>query len=347
MKRFNLGCIGARTTAFKTVRFDEVTLQRYGINVESFDLSELIFKVNAKADDDRAVLERVKRLEAYANFSLVPERNKLTLAKISVVIDEYIEEYHLKEEVLPKSVMPLAGKQIVNFGDSIFGGARPPQDISTILAELTGAIVYNCGFGGCRMSYHPQTNFDAFSMTKLSDAITTRNFTLQDNALTDTTGGGVPDYFADGLATLKSVDFTKVDIVTIAYGTNDWNGVALDDGTTRSVAGALRYSVETILATYPHIKIFVCCPTYRFWMDASGNFVEDSDTKPGGWGYTIPQLCDKEREVAEELHLPFIDNYNIGINKFNRSHYFPAADGTHQNINGRRLIAEHIANELY
>ena len=42
MRRFNLGCIGARTTAFKTVRFDEVTMQRHGINVESFDLSELI-----------------------------------------------------------------------------------------------------------------------------------------------------------------------------------------------------------------------------------------------------------------------------------------------------------------
>lgn len=26
MKRFNMGCIGARTTAFKTVRFDEVTM---------------------------------------------------------------------------------------------------------------------------------------------------------------------------------------------------------------------------------------------------------------------------------------------------------------------------------
>ena len=95
MKRFNLGCIGARTTAFKTVRFDEVALQRYGINVESFDLSELIFKVQAKADDDAAVVAKVARLEAYADFSRVPEKNKLTLAKISVVIDEYIEEYRL------------------------------------------------------------------------------------------------------------------------------------------------------------------------------------------------------------------------------------------------------------
>lgn len=95
MKRFNLGCIGARTTAFKTVRFDEVTLQRYGINVESFDLSELIDFVNKKKDDDPAVLAKSKRLEGYADFSRVPAQNKLTLAKISVVLDEYIEAYRL------------------------------------------------------------------------------------------------------------------------------------------------------------------------------------------------------------------------------------------------------------
>lgn len=95
MKRFNLGCMGARTTAFKTVRFDEVTLQRYGINVESFDLSELIDFVNKKKDDDKAVLSKLKRLENYTDFSKVPASNKLTLAKVSVVIDEYIENYHL------------------------------------------------------------------------------------------------------------------------------------------------------------------------------------------------------------------------------------------------------------
>lgn len=95
MRRFNLGCIGARTTAFKTVRFDEVTLQRYGINVESFDLSELIFKVQSKKAGDAAVGAKLARLEKYADFSRVPEENKRTLAKISVVLDEYIEEYRL------------------------------------------------------------------------------------------------------------------------------------------------------------------------------------------------------------------------------------------------------------
>ena len=95
MKRFNLGCIGARTTAFKTVRFDEVTLQRYGINVESFDLSELVFKVSNLGDDNPEVRKKLKHLENYSDFSSVPEKNRLTLAKISVVIDEYIAQYRL------------------------------------------------------------------------------------------------------------------------------------------------------------------------------------------------------------------------------------------------------------
>ena len=95
MRRFNLGCIGARTTAFKTVRFDEVTMQRHGINVESFDLSELIERVRAKADDEAAVISKKAVLIKYADFSAVPEEKKNILAKISVVIDEYIEEYRL------------------------------------------------------------------------------------------------------------------------------------------------------------------------------------------------------------------------------------------------------------
>ena len=95
MKRFNLGCIGARTTAFKTTRFDEIAMQKHGINVESFDLSELFFKVQNMADDDPKVIKKKEHLENYTDFSRVPERNKNTLAKVSVAIDGYIAEYHL------------------------------------------------------------------------------------------------------------------------------------------------------------------------------------------------------------------------------------------------------------
>lgn len=95
MRRFNLGCVGARTTAFKTVRFDEIALQKYGINVESFDLSEVFDKVDAKADGDGAVAAKLERLRQYTDCSGVPEANLLNLGKLGVVIDEYIAEYHL------------------------------------------------------------------------------------------------------------------------------------------------------------------------------------------------------------------------------------------------------------
>lgn len=95
MNRFNIGCIGARTTAFKTVRFDEITLQKYGINVESFDLSEFFYKVEKIKEDDPELIRKLEELERYTDFSKVPEKNKKNLAKAAVVLDRYIEEYRL------------------------------------------------------------------------------------------------------------------------------------------------------------------------------------------------------------------------------------------------------------
>ena len=95
MKRFTIGAIGARTTAFKTVRYDEITLQKYDITVETFDLSDLVFKVQNMPDDTKGMAGRLERLKNYADFSNVPKKNMLTLTKISLVIDEYIKEFHL------------------------------------------------------------------------------------------------------------------------------------------------------------------------------------------------------------------------------------------------------------
>ena len=63
--------------------------------MECFDLSELFEFVRAKADNDEKVLAKKAELENYTNFTNVPEDKKSALAKVSVVFDEYIEEYHL------------------------------------------------------------------------------------------------------------------------------------------------------------------------------------------------------------------------------------------------------------
>ena len=314
---------------------------------------------------------------AYVRFSVlkavfVDEQHAVTTAPVDEIIPLFNQRFMLvegtevpsefvayseakaeiKKEALPsvfdiKATKKLYGKTIVNFGDSIFGNARPPKDVSTMLAELTGATVHNCAFGGCRMSQHTG-HWDAFSMYRLADAIATNDWSLQDEAINydDRTS-----YAEEPLAILKSLDFSTVDIVTIAYGTNDWNTGKIDNDNdlydTTQFGGALRYSIERLLGVYPHLKIFVLCPTYRFWMDDNGEFTEDSDTKITS-SRTLLEYIELANEIAKDYHIPFVDNYyELGINKYNRMHYFPSTDGTHHNENGRKLIAEHIAKELF
>ena len=95
MKRFTIGVIGARTTKFKTVRYDEITLQKFGITCDTYDLSELFYRVEKMDGNDKKVTDKINRLINYTDFSKVPAEKTETLAKVSVAIDDMIEEYRL------------------------------------------------------------------------------------------------------------------------------------------------------------------------------------------------------------------------------------------------------------
>ena len=248
-----------------------------------------------------------------------------------------------------KSCLPLFGKTIINFGDSIFGKAQPPNDISTFLANKTGATVCNFGFGGCKMTKTGWDN-DPFSMCGLSNAIANNDYNEIDSAFVDTSIT-LPDYFATSIEKMKNTNFSKVDIVTIAYGINDFtSNINIENAENAydqsTLCGALRYSIETLLTAYPNLRIFVCSLTYRYFKNDANEFVDDSNTHTNNNGNTILEFNAKLKEVAEEYNLPFIDNYNIGISKFNRTQYFSATDGTHHQIEGRKLIAERLAGAL-
>jgi len=96
MKRFTIGAFGARTTKFKTVRYDEVTLQKYGITVETIDLSEVFARVDALNDGDKEVKQKADELKAYADCSAVAGDGIIKLAKFAVIIDKYIAEYNMQ-----------------------------------------------------------------------------------------------------------------------------------------------------------------------------------------------------------------------------------------------------------
>ena len=266
----------------------------------------------------------------------------------------YIPKYDVDNSSLltPDVYLPFANKTIVCFGDSIFGNKRSPFGITDELKKITGAKVYNMGFGGTDMSARSSQDWDAFSMYRLAYAIAHNDFTLQD-AVNIGSVTGMQAYFATSLALLKTIDFDNVDIITIAYGTNDFTGNIVidnpnDDDDTTTFCGALRYTLQQILTAFPHIKIFVCGQTYRFWMDSSNEFLYDSDTHENGNDNKLTDFVEATKLVSNEYHVPFIDNYfSLGINKYNRSYYFPVNDGTHHNYLGAKLIAEHIKASIF
>ena len=246
----------------------------------------------------------------------------------------------------------LNGKIIVNFGDSIFGNFRAPTDISTFISEQTGAKVYNVGFGGCRMSAHPHPHYDKFCMYRLTDAVISKDFSMQDEAVkAEKIGEGLPDYFAGSLELLKGIDFSMVDIITIAYGTNDFFGDqplnSEDRYDINSFGGAMRYSIEKLMKTFPDISIVICSQIYRSWNNEYGIKDEDSNSYVNESGYKLIDFVAKTKEIAEEYGLFYIDNYNgSGINMETRHLCFDGVDNTHPIEYGRRLVANNMSKEL-
>lgn len=253
-------------------------------------------------------------------------------------------------ELIGNRITGFENKIIVNFGDSIFGNTQDYTSVSSNIANKTNAVVVNAGFGGCRMSEHDVENWNMFSMNRLVDSIVAKDFTNQYNAIINQSN--LPFYFKNTVDILNSLDFTKVDIITISYGTNDFSsGIPLLDNNdnkkdVNTFGGSFRYSVEKLLSKYPNLKIVILTPTVRFELDSSNNVIQDSNTILNEKGNTLLDYIEKQKEICSEYQLVLVDNYNIGMNKFNHKQYFGESDGVHHNTNGRKVLGEHIGSKL-
>lgn len=94
-KNLTIGAIGARTTAFKTVRFDEVALQRVGVTIETFDLSSVFARIKSCSSDSDAFKQKMAQLQAYTTWKGIPDSALDNIARLGVALDEMIAEYRL------------------------------------------------------------------------------------------------------------------------------------------------------------------------------------------------------------------------------------------------------------
>jgi len=90
MRKVRIGAVGARPGAFNTVRYSEKILQRNGISVTTVDLSEILGNANKLTADDKAVKEKLEKIHAYANTGLTPNDRLVQIAKLDVVLADFM-----------------------------------------------------------------------------------------------------------------------------------------------------------------------------------------------------------------------------------------------------------------
>jgi L-fucose isomerase-like protein len=95
LKNLRIGAIGARPTAFNTVRYSEKLLERSGITVETLDLSEVMGRITRMKDNDDAAQRKLAAIQKYVSTKDVPMEALMKMAKLGAVIDHWMTASHL------------------------------------------------------------------------------------------------------------------------------------------------------------------------------------------------------------------------------------------------------------
>jgi L-fucose isomerase-like protein len=91
IRKCRVGAIGARPTAFNTVRYSEKLFEGSGIDVDTLDLSEVFGRIAKMADDDPAAQAKLAAIKAYVSTQGITEEALLKMAKLGAVIDAWMQ----------------------------------------------------------------------------------------------------------------------------------------------------------------------------------------------------------------------------------------------------------------
>ena len=91
LRNLRIGALGARPTAFNTVRYSERLLEASGISVETLDLSEVLGRINRLKDTDDAVEEKLRAIHRYVSTGDTPQAALLKMAKLGAVLDQWMK----------------------------------------------------------------------------------------------------------------------------------------------------------------------------------------------------------------------------------------------------------------
>lgn len=249
---------------------------------------------------------------------------KITEDKVSELTTGLVElTGRLRDD--PPHYPDLRNTEIIFFGDSIFGNFSNSMSIPGVVGALTGATVYNLGYGGSTATLSLDL---PISLPVITDLFFAKEM------------GMIPEQnqiYGELEAYYGTEHSGRKQCYIINYGLNDYfEGFPVSSDEPDDIgtySGAIRTTVKTIREHSGDAQIILCTPTYT-------SFKPEAEPK-----YSLESYVNEIYQLGSELGVDVLDNYYaLGIDETNQEEYL--SDMIHPNEKGRFLMAQKIIEIL-
>lgn len=268
---------------------------------------------NLTADAAQFVMTNSDYLHSY---QITPDNN--------TELSSALRQLTAAQRTAPTVYPDLSDTTIVFFGDSVIGNYSNDLSIPGTVHGLTGATIYNCGYGGNPAAMNEKT---IITLPGIAAAFAEQNLSVlpQDTQVY----AGIAEYIANPPQS-KNLCFV------INYGLNDYFNrhpiSSADPYDITTYGGAIRTAVSCLKENFTDARIFLCTPTYSA-------YAPNEDVCP------LENYVDAVIDLARELDVDVIDNYHsLGIDETNHAIYL--ADKMHPNEKARFMIAQNIISAI-
>lgn len=245
------------------------------------------------------------------------------------------------------------GLSIAIFGNGPFAEDRSSKDgLANLLAEETGATIYNCTISG---SYLASTQsgvpdidsnpWDAFNFYWMS--LFSTNVEVNDyfGEALEILGEDAPPEAAEIYEIFSTLNFDTMDIIVIMYDATDYFAGRPACSTDeipglQSFAGNLEAGLDVLKRQHPNTRIIVMSPTYAFSdrLDEDGDYISSDIVRYGQ--DALSTYVSKSAEICSVAQVTFVDNFYVTFNEDNARNYL--SDNMHLNSDGRKKVIERL-----
>lgn len=245
------------------------------------------------------------------------------------------------------------GLTIAILGNGPFAEDRNSEDgLANLLAEATGATVYNCSIGNSRLASTVPNSpdmsinlWDAFSFYWMSFYSTDVELIDFYGQAMETLGADAPPEVAEVREIFSTLDFDTVDVIVIMYDATDYfAGCPVystgDLHIIQSFAGNLESGLKVLRENHPNTRIIVMSPTYAFsdQLDENGDYISSDIVRYGQ--DVLSSYIIKAAECCAEAQVSFVDNFYVTFNEDNAQNYL--SDNMHLNAAGRKKVIDRL-----